>query len=199
MQTSDDHVLEYVDPYLHDVLSPSSRKRVEEHCRQCPICNVALAEAQKRFDLMQSLPPIEAPESLICATQQRIERFRPARFTRLRIAIALAASVVVLLGAANLYYVRLAAAPIDLRILGQSDLFAVAEASLRVLLQDPRTGIALSNVPFEIDLLGSDDRPTVRLASLATDQFGSSDVRMQMPDWSPGKYRLRICAHGRSR
>ncbi len=65
MQNSDDHVLEYVDPYLHDVLSPSSRKRVEEHCRLCPICNVALSEAQKRFDLMQSLPPIEAPESLI--------------------------------------------------------------------------------------------------------------------------------------
>ncbi len=102
--------------------------------------------------------------------------------------------MVVLLGAANLYYLRLAAAPIDLRILGQTDLFAGAEASLRVLLQDPRTGVALSNVPFEIDLLGSDDRPTVRLASLATDQFGSGAVRMQMPDWLPGKYRLRIRA-----
>ena len=141
MQNSDDHVLEYVDAYLHDVLSRQTRDRVAWHCRVCPICRVAMEEAQKRLELMQALPPVEAPESLIRATQQRIERFRPSRITPLRIGLALAASVIVLLGVANLYYLRLAPAPIDLRVLGQTDLFAGAEASLRVLLQNPHTGM----------------------------------------------------------
>ena len=34
----------------------------------------------------------------------------------------------------------------------------------------------------------------VRLASFTTDQFGSGTVLMQLPDWVPGSYKLRVTA-----
>ncbi len=195
MQKSDDHVLEYVDAYLHDVLSRFEQRKVAAHCEVCPICRVALEEARTRFELIQSLPPIEASESLVQRTLQRIERSRPVRFTPLRICLGAAAAAVLLLGIVNLYYLNLAPSPIDLRILGQAELLAGADASLRVLLQDPRSGLALVGVPIEIEMIRPGDKSPVRLASLTTDRFGSGDVRMQAPDWAPGKYQLRVRAH----
>jgi type II secretory pathway pseudopilin PulG len=194
MHSSDEHALDYVDAYLHDALSASSRRRVAAHCRECPICKVALEEAQKRFDLLQSSPPVEAPESLLRATEQRIERFRRRRVTPLRIGIAVAACLLAMLGIASVYYLTLSASAVDLRILGQSELFAGADASLRVLLQDPRGPIALAGVPIDIDLLPGTDRPAIHLASLVTDQFGSGAVHMHLPDWTPGKYALSVRA-----
>ena len=35
---------------------------------------------------------------------------------------------------------------------------------------------------------------TVQLAHFTTDRFGSGTVRMRMPDWNPGRYKLRVTA-----
>ncbi len=67
-----DHVVDHVDAYLHDALSHGEADYVHKHCQTCRVCQVALEEAQKRFDAMQSLPVVEASEQLIRATQRRI-------------------------------------------------------------------------------------------------------------------------------
>ena len=46
---------------------------VEQHCRQCRICEVALEEAQKRFRALQAVPASEASEELIRTTLAAIE------------------------------------------------------------------------------------------------------------------------------
>ena len=156
---------------------------------------------EKRLDALHALPAIEASEKLIQATQQRIQRQPKPRITPLRMALV-AAAAALLLGIVNWFYVNIAPAPFDLRVLGQSDLLAGSEASLRVLFLDPRSGAPRTGVPIAIDLLGpaaadAANSPTnaiAHLASFTTDRFGSGTVRMQLPDWSPGKYQLRVSA-----
>jgi uncharacterized protein YfaS (alpha-2-macroglobulin family) len=194
MINPDDHVLEYVDACLHDALSRQDKEQVLAHCAACPICRVALDEARARQGALQSLPPVEAPEALIRRTMERIERYRVARSKWIRGGLLAAAAVVAVLAAANLYYYCLAPSPYDLRVMGQADLLAGADASLRVLLVDPRDAAPWPGVPVEIDLIRPDPQAVVHLASFTTDQFGSGTVRMQMPDWAPGRYQLRVSA-----
>jgi hypothetical protein len=194
MINPNDHVLEYVDAYLHDVLSAPDKERVAAHCQACAICSVALEEAQKRREALESLPPIEAPEALVRATLDRIEQYRTTRSRWTRAGLLVAEAAVLLLGTANLYYYNLAPSPYDLRVLGQTDLVAGSEASLRVLLVDPRDAAPRTGVPVQIELVRSEPRAVVHLASFTTDQFGSGTVRMQLPDWAPGRYKLRVSA-----
>ncbi len=194
MYTPDDHVLQYVDAYLHDVLHPSEKRQVAEHCEVCPICRVALDEARKRLEVLESLPPVEASEALIAATRKRIQQYRPSRFTPLRVGLAAAAAVVALLAGFHLYYLNMAASPYDLRVLGQSELWSGSEASLRVLFQDARNAAPLTGAPVEIQLLAAGGKPAVHLATFTTDRFGSGSFHMRLPDWSPGKYQLRVSA-----
>ncbi|MGA2256595.1 MAG: MG2 domain-containing protein, partial [Thermoguttaceae bacterium] len=190
----EDHVLEYVDAYLHDALfSPRDREQVAAHCEACPICRVALGEARRRQEAMQSLSPIEAPESLIRAALERVDRHRVSRSKWIRGGVLVAAAVLLLLGTANLYFYNMAPSPFDLRVMGQSDLLTGADASLRVLLLDPRDASPRPDVPVEIELVGA-DQAEVRLAHFTTDRFGSGTVQMQMPDWNPGRYKLRVTA-----
>ena len=49
--------------------------------RVCPICQVALEEARKRQEAMQALPPVEAPESLVQGTLERIVKQKRIRVT----------------------------------------------------------------------------------------------------------------------
>jgi hypothetical protein len=187
------HALEYVDAYLHDALSQHEKEQVAAHCEACPICRTALEEARRRQEAMQALPPVEAPETLVQATLARIARNRVTRRRWTTWGLLAAAAAAIVLAATNLYYYNLAPAPYDLRVLGQADLVAGSEASLRVLLLDPRDAAPLSGVPVQIDLI-EEPGNAVRLASFTTDQFGSGAVRMQLPDWAPGKYQLRVSA-----
>ena len=190
----DDHVLEYVDAYLDEaLLSAKVRKQVAAHCEACPICRVAMEEAQRRREAMQSLPPIEASEMLIRSTLSRVDRYRARRFKWMRVGALVAATVLLVLGAANIYVYNMAPSPFDLRIMGQADLLPGADASLRVLLLDPRDASPRPNVPVEIELSGSGQVP-VHLASFTTDRFGSGTVEMRMPDWDPGRYKLQVTA-----
>ncbi len=194
MINPDDHVLEYVDAYLHDaLLSPRDAKQVAAHCEACPICRVALEEARRRQEVMLSLPPIEAPETLIRAALERVDRHRVSRSKWIRGGVLVAAAALVLLGTANVYFYNMAPSPFDLRVMGQSDLLTGADASLRVLLLDPRNASPRPDVPVEIELVGS-DQAVVQLAHFTTDRFGSGAVQMQMPNWNPGRYKLRVTA-----
>ncbi len=189
-----DHVLEYVDAYVDDaLLSPRDAEQVAAHCEVCPVCRVALEEARRRQEVMLSLPPIEAPEALIRAALERVDRHRISRSKWIRGGVLIAAAALFLLGMANLYFYNMAPSPFDLRVMGQSELLTGADASLRVLLLDPRNASPRPDVPVEIELVGS-DQAVVQLAHFTTDRFGSGTVQMQMPNWNPGRYKLRVTA-----
>jgi alpha-2-macroglobulin-like protein len=199
MLKPDDHVLEYVDAYVHDALVLPEKRLVAAHCEACPICRVALGEARKRLQALSSLPTIEAPEALIRATQRRIEQHGAQRAKRLRLWLAAAAAILLVLGGMNLYYYNLSAAPYDLRILGQAEWLAGSEVSLRVVFLNPNDGSAYPGAPVEIDILNTALNTAAHLASFSTDRFGSGTVRMKLPDWADGKYPLRVRAvHGGS-
>src|SRR5437667_8291369 len=103
-----DHVANYVDDYLHDMVSAAEARTVEEHCRTCPNCQAALAEARKRLAGLQALPPREASEQLIRKIVGTIDAYehRRRRFRRVfgwGTLVAAAASVLIL-GSLHLYY-----------------------------------------------------------------------------------------------
>ena len=67
-----DHVLDEVDCYLHGVLTPDENEYLERHCERCRICQAALAEAEKRFTLLTSVPANEAP--LACCRKSSLHQ-----------------------------------------------------------------------------------------------------------------------------
>ncbi len=158
MLSQDDHVLDRVDAYLHDVLPSADAQRVEKHCAACPICQVALDEARKRLSALDTLPVVEASDELIRATEQRVRRYRRRKFTVGRVVFGVAASIAMVLVGFHVYYATLSPSPYDLRVLGQSELLAGSEASLRVLLVNPASGKAIAGVPVEIELAEKDPR-----------------------------------------
>ncbi len=111
MINPDEHVLEEVDAYLHGVLSPQDDRQIAAHCESCPICRVALEEARKRQEALQSLPPVEAPEALIRQTLQRIERHQVVRRNWTRYGLTAAAAAVLALAAVHLYFYNMAPSP----------------------------------------------------------------------------------------
>ena len=74
MRDPHEHVLDYVDDYLHDVLSPSEALAVEQHCQKCSICQAALQEARKRFDALTAMAPIEASQALVQQTMEHVRQ-----------------------------------------------------------------------------------------------------------------------------
>jgi type II secretory pathway pseudopilin PulG len=190
----DDHVLEYVDAFLeHDLLPVSLRKKVAAHCHVCAICRVALEEARQRREVMGAVPPIEASEMLIRSTLDRVDRHQVKRFKWIRGGAMVAAAVVLILGVANLYVYNMSPSSLDLRVMGQADLLPGADASLRVVLLDHRDSSPRPNTPVDIEVFGEGHTP-VTLAHFTTDRFGSGMVKMQVPDWDPGSYKLRVTA-----
>src|SRR3712207_1966069 len=86
MSQANDHVLDRVDDYLHDLLTPAQAAHVERHCADCPECRAALEQARCRWAALQAVPPSEASGQLVRATLDRIhapERHRRARRRRL--------------------------------------------------------------------------------------------------------------------
>jgi len=189
-----DHVLDYVDGYLHEALSARDRETFLEHVRVCPICQVALEEGRKRLAALQSVPVIEASDSLVRATELRIAEYREPRWTPVRAALASAVAVFVFLGGLHLYYLNLSPSPYDLRILGQTELLAGTEGSLRVLLVRHDDQKPMPGVRVNVELAVKNAGPVVKLASFHTDPAGSTQARFKWPDWEPGEYELRVSA-----
>ncbi|MHB9045266.1 MAG: MG2 domain-containing protein [Pirellulales bacterium] len=190
-----DHVLDYVDAYLHELLTAKDARTVQSHCAECKICQVAMEEARRRFEALRQVPAIEAPESLIRAAQSRIDRYRPRRLTPARLGWLAAAVFLVAFAGVHVYYFTLSPSPYDLRILGQSELVAQSPASLRVLLVDHASNEPLEGVPVEISLADRKTERTVQLVSFTTDKWGSGSPRFRLPDWQSGDYELQVSAY----
>jgi hypothetical protein len=187
-----------VDDYLHEVLAAADAACVEQHCQGCRICTVALDEARKRFAAMETLPASEASGQLIQATLQKIANADRTGSRRRKLLVrgllvATAASVA-FIGALHLYYLNLSASPFDLRLLGQAELLAGTDGSLRVQLTNHDTGDPLPGVPVDIELRDNSANEFVRLASFTTNVQGTGQPRFRLPDWIDGSYELRISA-----
>jgi alpha-2-macroglobulin-like protein len=193
-----DHVLDHVDDYLHKVLTSADASYVERHCNTCRICQVALEEARRRFAAFETVPPTEAPQPLIQATLERIDRYErgwPRLRRRLLLGVGLPlAAAVLILSMLHLYYANLTASPTDLVVLGQNRLLAGSPGSLRVRLQNHISGAALAGVPVTIDLQRKMPKEVVQLVRFQTDSQGTGTPRFQLPDWEDGSYELRVTA-----
>ena len=195
MLDPNDHVLEQVNAYLHDLLTAEDGRTLEKHCVACKICQVAIVEARRRFEALQAVPVVEAPESLIRAIESGIRHYRRRRLTPVRLGWLAAAVFLVMFAGLHVYYFTLFASSYDLRILGQSALTADSPASLRVMLVNHGSGQPIEGVPVEIDLADRKADRTVRLVSFTTDRWGSGSPRFRVPDWEAGEYELCVSAH----
>ena len=195
MLNPNEHVLEYVDAYLHELLPAADAEALKRHCSACKICQVALGEARRRLDALRTLPPVEAPAALVRAAAARIGRYRRRRLTPARVGLLATAVLLLIFAGMHVYYFTLSPSPYDLRILGQSELWAQSGAALRVRLVDHRNGQPVEGAPVDIDLADQKAGRTVHLVSFTTDQWGSGSPRFRLPDWQAGDYELRVSAH----
>lgn len=196
------HVLDFVDDYFHEVVTPDYAAYLEQHCERCAMCKVALEEARKRHAALETLPTVEASEELIRSTVTRIEQEDRRRRSRRRlfswtVLPALAASVLILLGL-NIYYARMAPSPYSLVVLGQNQLYAAANGSLRIRVINHATGAALAGVPVQVELRDRPSGRNVQLARFTTNAQGTGQPFFALPDWADGDYELRVTAKTRS-
>ena len=56
----DENPLDYVDDYVHGLLSPEAAEIVAQYCEQSRLGRVALQEAQRRYDALASYSPSAA-------------------------------------------------------------------------------------------------------------------------------------------
>jgi hypothetical protein len=193
-----DHVLEHIDEYVHEVLERDDTEAVERHCADCASCRTALTEARKRFTALQALPPREASEQLIRKIVGNIDAYE-ARRRRLRrtfgwgTLIATAASVLIL-ASLHIYYANLTPSPYDVALLGQTKLFPGSAGSMCIRVANHVSGVALAGVPVDIELRGKSKGQAIRLASLQTNAQGIVQPRFDVPDWADGDYELRVIA-----
>ena len=190
-----DHVVEYVDAYLHGLLQPAEAEAVQRHCQTCAICQLALAEAEKRLTAFESLPMIEAPERLIRATEARLAQRQVTQPRLLPLAWLTTAAAACVLGCFTIYYASRSASPYDLRVLGQNELVSGSDASLRILLINHESNQAVRGVPVDIELTSQDGQKAIKLAHFTTDRLGSGTPRLRWPDWEDGQYELRVKAY----
>jgi uncharacterized protein YfaS (alpha-2-macroglobulin family) len=199
MSSSSAHVVDLLDGYLHDLLSPQDRDRIDGHCAHCDACARAMKQARHRFAVLRAVPPIEPSANLVQNTLDRIASDRQRRrVLRKRylwsVVSTLAASLLLLLGA-TLYYANLKPTTIDLLAFGQSRLLAATTASMRIRLVDRAgSGTILAGVPVIVTLHAPDGRQQ-ELARFDTDAQGTGSPRFDLPDWADGNYELRITAN----
>ncbi len=101
--------------------------------------------------------------------------------------------VALVIGTVHLYFLWLSPSPYDLRVLGQYQLLAGAECSLRIIVRDRDRQTGVSGVPVQV-YLASDTGRKVCLAQFNTDSQGTGSPLLQLPDWEDGDYVLRVAA-----
>lgn len=194
------HVREYVDDFVHDLLAPEDRKAVAQHCTRCPDCQSALKEAEQRLATLERVPITKASESLIRGSvSQAIRPYSEQRAFAGRVFWIGVAAAAVLLAIVHVYFHNLSPSPYDLAVLGQTELIADAEASLRVRLANRKDGSGVEGVRVEIMLLGAESKRSLSLASFTTDRFGTGRPSVRLPDWPDGDYQLQVAADVRGR
>lgn len=202
MSPQDFHVLDYVDDYLHESVTPEYAAYLERHVEDCTICKAALDEARKRQAAVEAVATVEASESLIQATLRRVDQYEGQRSRRRRVISwtglsGLAASILVLAGL-HLYYWQMSPTPYDVMVLGQNQLYAAAPGSVRVRVMDQNTRRPLVDVPVRIQLAGKGNE-VVELARFRTNAQGTGQPMMQLPDWPEGDYQLVVVAEPNGR
>ena len=180
MLNPNDHVLDYVDAYVHDALPRDEDEAVALHCRHCPICQVALEQARKRFAALRSLPAPPVSEKMLKDLEKRIARQRRRRFSPPQMALAGVAAAALLIGCCQVYFNSLEPSPYDLRVLGQSELLAGSDASLRVLLLNHTNARPVVGIPVSVELRSPDGRQAVTLCKAVTDRAGTIAPRIAL-------------------
>src|SRR5438270_4601815 len=197
MLKPNDHVLDYVDSYLHDVLDDVDAETVQRHAESCRICKVALEEARKRQAALETVPGSEASGQLIHATLTKIDSYERIRRSKHKIgwgAALAAAACIAFLSSVHLYYLNLSVTPYSLEILGQATLLAGTNGSLRVRVVHHQTGARLADVPVDIELRDNHSDRQVHLANFTTNAEGTGQPRFELPDWLDGDYELQVVA-----
>ena len=194
MLNANDHVIDYVDGYLHELLSANDAETLEKHCASCKICQVALAEARRALRDHAGLARDRSLGGSIQAAQSKIERHEQRPLMPARVKWLAAAALAVALAGLHVYYLTLSASRYELKVLGQSELLAGSEASLRVLLVNHQNGQPVPGVPVEVDLTDQKANRTVRLVGFTTDRWGSGSPRLRLPNWRAGEYELQVSA-----
>jgi hypothetical protein len=199
MPLSHEEVIRLLDDYIHGLLDDDTAAEFERSCDQSPALQAALDAARRRLRTYRAEAPNEAPEPLIRATLDRIQRNitdqrRRTRRVLIGLGGVLAASILAVIG------VQVAAAlvsttPVNMAVLGQKELLAATMASLRIRLTDHAAGQKpLANVPVTIELKDRSGQQSVQLASLTTDSLGGVEPRFTVPDWKDGDYTLTVTA-----
>jgi uncharacterized protein YfaS (alpha-2-macroglobulin family) len=198
MSREKDSIDRMVDDYVHDLLSPEDRKKVEDLCANDPHVAKLLEQAKARLGLLQSLPSVEPSAQLVPETMAKVdeEARKPRPFRKVfsfASSFALAAAFLLLLGY-QWHVASLRATTIDVALLGQRELLTTSNASLRVRVIDfAKNAEPLAGVPVTISLLTPNGEPK-RLAQATTDETGSIAPRFVVPDLPSGEYSLSITA-----
>ena len=197
----DENILDYVDDYVHGLLSAQDAEIVRQFCETSRLGQVALEEARQRYAALQAIPPVEASEDLIRKTIRSIEtddiRRQQKWWYYRNVVFWATAAAVLIIGSVNTYYFRLQAAPFDLRLLGQSQLLAGSPAALRIAVWNVRDDRPLADVQVQVSLYNPSTDQEFHLADLATDANGTATPRFELPDWDDGRYELRVVAQPR--
>ncbi len=195
---SHQELLDHIDAYVHGALEPDLARQVEAFCETQDEGRAALEKAQARQQLLNDVAMVEAPESLIRSTLQKIDGTveRRARLWKwyFRGACVLVAASVMLVAGLHSWYAQLAASPYDLHIYGQSELLSGSDASLRVGLFDRKRDAALSGIPVEVTLVNQRTQERLQIGEFTTDEQGSGSPRIELPDWPGGTYELQVLA-----
>ena len=198
MSNKERDIFKLVDGYVNELLSPADVEYVERQCEVSPVWQFALEQAQRRQELMLSVPASEASEQLIQDTLSKVKDHERRVGHRRRLVVRsfafAAAACVAVVGTLHLYYQNLKPSPYDLRVFGQTELLADTDASIRVQLFDRDSASGVSGVPVEINLRDKELGSTVRLASFRTKVGGTHPTRFRLPDWKDGDYELRVVA-----
>lgn len=187
-----------LDALLHGLLEPAQAAELERLANASPEGQAMLAAARQRFAAMNLLAQSEASEDLIQRSLGGVDRSTIRRRTWFRrylltVAAAALASVAVL-GGMQWHYRNLTISPVDLRVLGQSQLLAGSNGSMRVRVMNADSRGPMAGVPVQMTLVNAATHEVVRLADFQTDAHGTASPRFTLPDWPSGNHTLKIVA-----
>lgn len=189
---------ERLDALLHGLLDSAEAAEVEQSANASPEGQAMLAAARRRFAALNTLPQTESSEDLVQRTVAQIEKSAVRRKTWFRryVTTVLAAALtgVAVLGGMQWHYRDLTVSPVDLHVLGQNQLLAGSNGSMRVRVMNASLRGPMAGVPVQMSLYNPTLQQTVRLADFQTDARGTASPRFTLPDWPSGNYLLKIVA-----
>ena len=197
-QYNDNEIKSMADAYVHGLLYGDQSQFVEQQVETNAKWRKAVDDARARQSAMNQVPNSEPSEQLIqktlnaVAERDTLWHRHSRRAFRIGVPVAFAAAVL-LLASLHIHYATLEPSPFDLQVYGQNRLLAGTDASIRIRLINHLTGKPVGDVPVNIELI-SDKQETITVASFDTDDRGTGTPILNLPDWNPGSYSLRVTA-----